>query len=335
MSTDSDPPLHLRREAADPQTAPERLRELAQLPLLAPIVATNPAANAPLLRALADSNDATTRAAIAAHPNAPLDLLLHLGGEFPAAFCANPVLPLLLLEQPDLPARMEPDTLRRLLCYAGVPRSILRWIAAHAAPPEPEAARLHILLAGEAGAGWLAQARAAFWKTAPPSYGDLLLELLGLGAVPAWLLEMLAAIGDVEVRAAVARSPHTPRALRRAGASGDLRSYVRPAQLCDPETLGWLATGGVYARRVAARNPMTPAPVLAQLADDESPIVHRAVAEHPDVPTALLERFAADSTWVNYKVRLAVAQHRRSLSGRVEHGSASDARSTTDRWRWH
>jgi hypothetical protein len=56
---------------------------------------------------------------------------------------------------------------------------------------------------------------------------------------------------------------------------------------------------------------MTPAPVLAQLADDESPIVHRAVAEHPDVPTALLERFAADPTWVNYKVRLAVAQHRR------------------------
>lgn len=310
MSTGSDPLFDIEREAADPQTAPERLQELAQLPQIAPIVATNPAAAAQILRTLADSSDPATCAAVAAHPNTPLDLLLHLAGAFPAAFCANPVLPLLLLEQPDLPARMEADTLRRLLCYAGVPRSILRWIAAHAAPPEAEAARLHIVLAGEVGPDWPAHARAALWKVAPPSYSDLLLELLGLGATPAWLLEMLAAIGDAEVRAAVARSPYTPRELLRplrcAGASGDLRSYAAPADQCDPETLAWLATGGVYARRVAARNPLTPAPVLAQLAADIDRSVRQGVARNRSAPPALLARLAADRA---ADVRQLVARH--------------------------
>ena len=334
MSTGSDPLLHIQREAADPQTAPERLQELAQLPQIAPIVATNPAATAPLLRALADSTDATTRAAVAAHPNAPLDLLLQLAGEFPAAFCANPVLPLLLLEQPDLPARMDPDALRRLLCYAGVPQSILRWIAAHAAPPEAEAARLHIMLAGEVGADWPAHARAALWKAAPPSYSDLLLELLGLGAVPTWLLEVLAAMGDVEVRTAVARSPHTPRALlrplRHAGASGDLRSYALPAEPGDPETLAWLATGGVYARRVAARNPMTLAPVLAQLAADVDRSVRQGVARNSAAPPALLARLATDRA---ADVRQLVARHAGAphLLDRLARDPSRDVRFTVAR----
>ena len=79
MSTVSDPPPRIRREAADPHTAPERLREFARDPLLAPIVAANPAANAQLSRALAESDDAETRAAVTSHPNAPLESLLQLG----------------------------------------------------------------------------------------------------------------------------------------------------------------------------------------------------------------------------------------------------------------
>ena len=287
MSIGSDPHPHLRREAADPHTAFERLVELSVLPMLAPIVAANPATGASILRNLA-AHDEATRAAVAANPNAPLDVLLRLAGEFPAAFCANPVLPLLLLEQPDLPARMDPDALRRLMCYAGVPRPILAWIVAHAAPAEAEAARLHVGLAGQAGADWPELARAALWKATAPSYSDLLLELLGLGAVPDWLLEMLAAVGDKEVRVAVARGAHTPRdvlrPLRRAGASGDLRGYAAPAPALDPEMLAWLASGGVYARRVAARNPATPAPVLAQLAADADRSVRQGVARNLAAP---------------------------------------------------
>ena len=329
MSTASDPPPHIRREAADPRTAPERLRELAQDPLLAPIVASNPAANAQLLRALAEGDGTQTRAAVTSHPNAPLDLLLQLAGEFPAAFCANPVLPLLLLEQPDLPARMGADALRSLLRYAGVPVGLLRWIAAHAPPPEAEAARLHIALAGEAGADWTEHARAALWKVPPPSYSDLLLELLTLGAVPAWLLEMLAAVGDPEVREAVARSPHTPRALlrslRRAGASGDLRAYAWPNQPSDPEILAWLAAGGVYARRVAARNPWTPAPVLARLAADPDRSVRQGVARNSATDPGLLTRLAADRA---PDVRQLVARHTSApqLLERLSRDRSRDAR---------
>ena len=136
--------------------------------------------------------------------------------------------------------------------------SILRWIAAHAAPPEAEAAQLHIRLAGEAAIDWPAHARAALRKVAPPSYSNLLLQLLDMGAVPAWLLEMLAALVVVDVRTAVACSPHTLcalfRPLRHAGNSGDLRRYAPPAQPCDPQTLAWLATGGVIFGRISSRS---------------------------------------------------------------------------------
>jgi hypothetical protein len=307
---DPNPQHHLHGEAADPRTAYDRLVELSQHPALAPIIAANPAAGANLLRDLAASDDASTRAAIAANPNAPLDTLLRLAGDFPAAFCANPVLPLLLLEQPDLPARIDPNALRRLMSYAGVPRAILAWIAAHAAPAEAETARLHVGLAGAAGGDWPALARAALWKASPPSYSDLLLELLGLDALPDWLLELLAAAADKEVRAAVARGAHTSRellrSLRRAGASGDLNGYAAPAPGLDPPMLAWLAGGGVYARRVAARNPATPALVLAQLAADADRSVRQGVARNPAAAPALLARLAADRA---PDVRQLVARH--------------------------
>src|SRR5205823_8617734 len=123
----------------------------------------------------------------------------------------------------------------------------LAWIVDHAGHAEAEAARLRVALAGEAAGDWPELARAALCKAAAPSYSDLLLELLWLGAVPDWLLEMLAAVDDTEVRVAVARGAHTPRdllrPLRRAGASGDLRGYAAPALALDPEALAWLAAG--------------------------------------------------------------------------------------------
>jgi len=334
MSMDPDPQLHLRGEAADPRTAYDRLVELSQHPTLAPIIAANPAASANILRDLAANDDAITRAAVAANPNAPLDTLLRLAGEFPGAFCANPVLPLLLLEQPDLPARIDPNALRRLMSYASVPRSILAWIAAHAAPAEAETAQLHVGLAGEAGDDWPALARAALWKASPPSYSDLLLELLGLGALPDWLLELLAAAADKEVRAAVARGAHTPRdllrPLRRAGASGDLNGYATPAPGLDPAIVVWLAEGGVYARRVAARNPVTPALVLAQLATDADRSVRQGVARNPAAAPALLARLAADRA---PDVRQLVARHAAAphVLERLARDASRDVRCTVAR----
>lgn len=274
--------------------------------------ASNPNAAASTLRSLYNSGDPAIHAAIAANPNTPLDILLPLAGSFPAAFCSNPVLPLLLLEQPNLPAHMPPDTLRRLLSYAGVPAAILRWIVAHAPPAEAETARLHINLAGEAGSDWAELARQACWHTTPPSYNDLLLELIVLGAIPAWLYEMLATVQDAEVRRTIAQSPHIPRSilrpLRHAGASGNLQGYVPAPQPYDTQILSRLAKGNVYARRVAARNPGSSAALLAQLAADSDSSVRQGVAANRTTDPKLLARLATDRS---IDVRQLVARHSR------------------------
>jgi hypothetical protein len=154
MIDDNIPPEDLRAEAAALHTPAERLRELARRPALAPIVASNPGAGADLLRELGSIDDHTpfatfaarvpvarvaahqllaggnpTLAAVASNPNTPVETLLRLAGAYPEQFCANPALPLLLLENPNLLAEMPPARLRGLLRYANVPRDFLEWVS--------------------------------------------------------------------------------------------------------------------------------------------------------------------------------------------------------------
>jgi Leucine rich repeat variant len=331
-------------EAADPATPAERLRELAQHPDLAPIVAANVGVSAELLReiearivetlpmpvdaaialmthgtptiatnhyrALGLRADNPTLAAIAGNPNAPTDTLLRLAGAFPAQFCANPIFPLLLLENPNLPGEMPLPIVRSLLRYAGVPRTFLEWIASYGMPEVNEAARLHVAIAGEAGPDWRQLAQAEIWKTNISESDDLLLELLGLGAVPEWMLALLAGSADKAVRRAVARSPGASKAalkpFRRAGASSDLAGYAPPDRALDPAVLEWLAMGGRYARALAARNPGTPAAIPEQLAADVERAVRQSVARNPAAPPHLLDRLAGDRT---PDVRQAVARN--------------------------
>jgi len=359
-------------EAADLATPADRLAELAQHPRLTPIVAANLAAPAELLREiearivdtvpmpvaaaialmthgtptvtyqhyrdLGLRADNPTLAALVANPNTPPDTLLRLSGAFPAEFCANPVFPLLLLENPNLPGELPLPTVRSLLRYAGVPRGFLEWLVAYGLPEVAEAAHLHVNLAGEAGGDWAALAQAQIWRLPIAESTELLLELLGLGAVPDWMLAAIVAAGDKTVRQAVARSPHALKGVlkpfRRAGASADLASYATPDPALHPAELAWLAAGGTYARKLAARHPGTPPEQLERLAGDPDRVVRQFVgknsaasiaaltrlaadaeadvrqmiARNPATPPALLERLAADAK----NVRWNVARHPRT-----------------------
>src|SRR5206468_3112386 len=90
------------REAADPGTAPARLRALAGLGWgVARVVAQNPQAPPDLLAGLAEAGDEETREGVAGNPNAPIEVLFRLGARYPGRLLGNPLFPLLFLESPD------------------------------------------------------------------------------------------------------------------------------------------------------------------------------------------------------------------------------------------
>jgi hypothetical protein len=329
--------------ARNPATPAAQLWELAQRPELAPLVAANPAAPAELLRELGlrmlDAlplpaaqavalmthgtpsiatehlrqlglrADDPVLAAVAANPNTPVDTLVRLAGIVPAQFCANPALFLLLLENPNLPGEIPAATMRGLLRYAGVPRMFLEWLVAYGLPDIAAAARLHVAYAGEAD-DWAELATTVIWQLQIPDGDELLLELLALGAVPPWLIPLIAANAARDIRSALVRSPLATRTalkwLRRAGASGDLASYAPPDPALDRAVLEQLATGGVYARRVVARNPYAPPALLTRLAADPDRSVRQGVARNPCTPLPVLLRLAADPS---PEVRQGVARN--------------------------
>jgi hypothetical protein len=122
------PSLTPEEEAIAPTTAPERLRELAQENIaLARLVAQNPAAPPKLLEELVKENDRPLWKSLAGNPNTPIDTLFKVAAEFPEEFLENPIFSLLLLEDPNLIARMPSETQLSILTQEKVPGSFLDW----------------------------------------------------------------------------------------------------------------------------------------------------------------------------------------------------------------
>jgi hypothetical protein len=63
-------------------------------------LATNPATDPDILRKLSRSNDRAIRQAVAENPNAPIETLWELIGDFPQEVTENPILDLLILDNP-------------------------------------------------------------------------------------------------------------------------------------------------------------------------------------------------------------------------------------------
>lgn len=89
-------------EAISPETPPERLQELSAMSrALAYIVAQNPSTPPDLLASLSIRSDENIVKAVLQNPNTPIEILLSLSWKHPQSFHDNPILPLLLLENPN------------------------------------------------------------------------------------------------------------------------------------------------------------------------------------------------------------------------------------------
>ena len=266
------------QEAQNPNTLPRRLREIVGR----------------------EWNSEAGRA-VAAHPNAPPDLLARLAPWYPEAVLGNPALPLVMLEDPSWAAKLQPKVALALLRFESVPAGLL-----HTLTDKPgalgQAARLHVGVAGECGPDWEDEARRALWEASGlreqsglPGRNDrekpFPVRLLSLGLVADWLTEPLAAHEDARVRRAVARSPQTPRdvltLLRRAGSTSDLGGLAPPDLTLPGSVLDRMAWGGPWAKRLAARHPNTPPDVLTRLAQDDDETLRRHLVRNSAVPAPL------------------------------------------------
>lgn len=120
-----------RQEASSAETAPERLKELADDPKLARLVAANSNALAELLLELSRNDDKAVRKACTSNANTPVEALLKLGAQFPEQLLENPVFDLLLLAHPGVFEDLPTATLNSLLKRNQVPVELIRWAWNH------------------------------------------------------------------------------------------------------------------------------------------------------------------------------------------------------------
>lgn len=283
------PPRTRRAEARDPATPSQRLRDLASL---------------------------GCAREVAANPNTPAALLLKLAGRHFEAFAANPVLPLLLLEDPGFCLKIPASTLKRLLRRLDLPPSFLETLARHPRREIRESAQWHVatVAAPEATVDVIAEA----FRRMPPQAGKLG-TLLAFGLVPALVLEPLAASSNARSRQqvaaylAVATDPaaiELRKFLVQAGAlPAQPGGVVRARSDLSPATLARLARGGTRARWLAARHAATPPEVLQKLAVDPALPVRSATLKNPAVPEAILWASAGAQS---VAVRRAVALNSRT-----------------------
>ncbi len=299
-----------RREASDPLTPSDLLEELAHNDALASLVAGN--------------------------PNASFDLLCKLAERFPHEVLANPVLPLLYLEDPRQFAGWPTTTaLNMLREEEDLPVWFVDALVGHKEPGVGDAARHHVSRAGESQGE--AEAIEAIKHAALNTYGYVSrLDLTPIGEQAEWLITVLAdhhapeirrmiAAGrnrpegmlvhlagdpDEQVRMQIAGHPHTPAATLSGMAHDDservLQALARRKDLSDEMAI-LLAQNTTYQVRFnLADNASTPPQVLVDIAADDNIKLRELVAKHPSTPVAVLARLASDE---HYKVREAVAHN--------------------------
>lgn len=274
--------MNAQGEAASIETSSERLRELAQRADCIHLIATNPVAPEDTLRDLSQSGDPKVRRAVAANPNTPSEIVFQLADTYVDAFLANPVVPLLVIAQPDCVKQLNWKTQLTIARREEADPIILRALLAYGHPMVWDEIAHHVALAGEVRENWQRLALEAL---------SHVISEEDLTRIPCWTLPGLLSAATLRE---LARLPYYARiALESPDCPPDvLQTYERS----DHATI----------RRIVARHPMSPSEILARLAQDADLDVRRAVAANPAAPLSALERLVFDS---DQEVRVQVAAH--------------------------
>jgi hypothetical protein len=285
--------------------------DLAAIPALRHVRRSPTLPLAELIRVVGATPDLAQVQQRTADPNTPPADLVILAAIAPEAFCRNPVLPLLLLENPAFPATFDPAAAGRVLACAALPTDLVDAFITLGQPAAAAAARMHVAYAGALDAAdWPAALTEAIMRLPTLPEDDLLAVLLALDAVPDWLLPRVQQSSAAHLHAA------------RAAAAGDWHGLAAllmpPLQAHAPlpvDTLATLLTSEDPADRIrAAADPRLTAEQLrnAKAAEDVTDVeysVYEALAANPAAPPDLLLDLARDRIALNTRTRRNVALH--------------------------
>lgn len=308
--------------AADETTPPDKLRILAYESVeLGRLVATNPSAEPELLRELASSEDKATREAVTTNPNAPTDVLLKLAGDFPQQFFSNPVLSLLMLENPNLATDISYWSLLKLLkqdnapewflaCAVMHPNSlVLEAVAKHKQASEPILVQLAMKSRYDPELGLCIALRkdisqTVLEKLAEHGAGSVRLHLAKYPKVPVRVLEILIANPEpnwnlrVAIETSIAQNPNTPlnvlEALIKVPYTKVKSAIAKRSDLTKDLIIELATDYRVHTMNFLPQNPHISSDWLEEMADYPIERVRQMVARHPNTPPHLLVEAAED-----------------------------------------
>lgn len=286
-------------EACNAETPPERLEELAR----EFVGYAGDGRFAPPIRYVEAGERVAVGSALASNPSAPPKLLAHLAGQFPSEFCANIVVPLLLLESPDFAGQVAARAdARRLLRRPDLPGPLAGALAGYApAPALREEAAMHVSVAGECSPeSWmddLVRFLRCRRSLMSPEGRKVLRRRIARGEVPAWMADE----GDEPV---------------------DEEEDAPPARRTGLLTTGWqeeigAALGEPLLELFARTRPDVTARMAVEfLRRDPSDWWRRlAVALNPDLPCEEPDALAALSEDGNRLVRAAARENQEGKGG--------------------
>ncbi|MEM7556387.1 MAG: hypothetical protein AAF378_20265 [Cyanobacteria bacterium P01_A01_bin.84] len=269
---------NLQKKAVDPNTSSGELAEIAVISEeLARLVASNPNANYLLLTKLAKIEDREVQRAITLNPNTPSRILLSLAPQFSEEFFANPVVDLLLLENPAFFVQLNHFDLLRLVKASNAPQWFLAKVLQYRNEQVWFAVAGNPSIADEVKSKLIATQNSKlclFFSKQKNLSGLLIRQIYQVkiqDSYPSQNREM-----RKKIRFAIAENPNTELDILQQLAE-DIEYIVR-----------------IAARRAIASHPQTNLSVIEQLAFDAEPSIKQAVASRHDLPIELIKDMAKD-----------------------------------------
>lgn len=227
------------------------------------------------------------RAALAANPSTPSDVVLELLSDYPSEAMNNAALSLALLEYPDFWLRLDKSRRSRVLKVATLTADELRQIC----PDEDTIRQLSTELLEHPATpddffSHLTVRDDRNWRA-----------LVAHPRAPAWRLEQALEHHDLEVRQGASEHPRAPAGhrarLQRAGATDRMDVPQREPAALPEEELLFLAGRGHLAKLLVALNPAAHARVLERLLPCPAEIM-LAMVRSPNITPQLLDRIAGE-----------------------------------------